>query len=97
MYFRALETPYAGSTRFEDFPWQHNSLTGAVPQCDPIRKFQSRYSEYFTLRGVSFFDREIFPEMRDLLDEIDPVVRAIGYARELTMDVRGALRDQGVR
>jgi hypothetical protein len=34
----------------------------------------------------------LFPTMRDLHDEIDPVVKAIGYAQELTMDIRGALK-----
>lgn len=34
----------------------------------------------------------LFPTLYDLLDEIDPVVQAIGYAQELTMDIRGALK-----
>jgi len=34
----------------------------------------------------------LFPTLGDLLAEIDPVVRAIGYAQELTMDIRGALK-----
>ncbi len=34
----------------------------------------------------------LFPTLGDLLAEIDPVVQAIGYAQELTMDIRGALK-----
>ncbi|MFA5907929.1 MAG: DUF87 domain-containing protein [Vicinamibacterales bacterium] len=34
----------------------------------------------------------LFPTLGELLDEIDPVVAAIGYAQELTMDIRGALK-----
>jgi hypothetical protein len=34
----------------------------------------------------------LFPTLEDLLAEIDPVVRSIGYADELTMDIRGALK-----
>lgn len=49
-------------------------------------------------KGVNRFagpreDRAVlFPTLHDLYDEIDPVVRAIGYAEELTMDVRGAMK-----
>jgi hypothetical protein len=44
----------------------------------------------FAVRGG---DRSLlFPTLQDLHDEIDPVVRAIGYAEDLTMDVRGAMK-----
>lgn len=60
-----------------------------------IRAYERRGWDLAT--GRNRYEREVdrallMPTLNDLLREIDEAVRAVGYAQELTMNFRGALR-----